>query len=181
MKYLLTWTLGCMNKCWYLTAWDGNRLGFVFTPSNYLISACFAIFNQRLLAAVLIPPFMAETWQISLEKKNSCHLISPSFNYRFDSILWKTFNHVFFRDISTSKDVVCWSNKVDFCCLSLISETKRMSPALLFSPLWLGSVLLLLSSGPIMQPVLSHWTTHCFSSQYHCVRDCVHLCKCVCM
>lgn len=55
-----------------------------------------------------------------------------------------------------------------------------MSPAPLFSSFSLGSVLLSLSSGPIMQRVLSDWTTYCFSSQYHCVRDCVHLCKCVC-
>lgn len=62
-----------------------------------------------------------------------------------------------------------------------------MSPALLLSPLSLRSVLLKslsLSSGPIMQRVLSDWTTYCFSNQYHyvtaCVRDCVYACKCVC-
>ncbi len=62
-----------------------------------------------------------------------------------------------------------------FCCTNLISETKPASSVLLFtsvSPRSVPPMSLSLSSGPIM-------TTHCFSNQYHCVRDCVYLCKCV--
>lgn len=68
-----------------------------------------------------------------------------------------------------------------FCCASLIPETKPTSPALLFISLTRRSVLLSLSSGPIMQRALSDWTTYCFGSQDHCVRDCVYLSRCVCM
>lgn len=137
---------------------------------NHFISWFKCIFhpNLRLLASLISLTFTYET------------CIYPSFQHKFGSILWKPLNHIFFRDISTSEDVVCWSDKADFCCSRLISETKThescSSVQLSLSP---GSGLLFLSSGPIMQRVLSDWTTYCFSSQYPFVRDCVP--KCVCM
>lgn len=118
-------------------------------------------------------------------EQHSQQLISPCSNY------WFRFEHIIifcFGDTSTSEDVVCWSNKTVLCCSNLISKTKTMSPALLFCSVSLCSVLLMsfsLSSGPIMQHVLSHLTTFCFSNQCDwvnvCLKDCVYECKCVCV
>lgn len=123
---------------------------------------------------------------------SSLSFIAELDNFRWNNTAGSLFLHVLQLQVQsssgTSEDLVCWSNKTVFCCSNLISKTKTMSPALLFCSFSLRSVLLMslsLSSGPIMQHVLSDWTTYCFSNQYHCVTvcvsDCVYVCKCLCI
>jgi len=54
----------------------------------------------------------------------------------------------------------------------LISKPNQSNQSMLFCAFSLCSMLLmslLMSSGPIMQQLLSDWTTYCFSKQYFCV------------